>query len=329
VFSNSAATPNVHAAASGRPVVSVVMPCYNASLTIRRALHSLMAQDLSSSYEVLVVDSSTDGTDAIVQEEFPQVRLLRLEARTPPGAARNAGVRQAQGNIIAFLDADCVADRSWLRHLISPYEADIAGVGGSVANGNPASLVGWASFLIEFSRLAPSLAPRPVADVVTCNCSFKRQVFEECGYFHEGDFFAEDMLFSRRLAQAGERLLFEPRALVYHENREGLREFLRHMRRLGEGVGVVRLSDGMPHACLSRYWWLAAVAYPYRVGRIAWRALRGYLRDAWRLPLVMPLVAAGFLAFSWGELGARGATMQERRKTASSGLETGWKRSDS
>ena len=289
---------------SRHPVVSVVVPCYNGSRTIRRALESLIAQDFRSPYEVIVVDSSSDGTDAIVREEFPQARLLRLETRTPPGAARNAGVRQALADIIAFLDSDCVADPSWLRHLTSACTSGVAGVGGSVANGNPASLVGWASFLMEFARLAPSLAPRPLTDVVTCNCSYRRWVFEKYGYFHD-DLFAEDTLFSHRLVLAGERLLFEPRALVYHHNREQMRGFLRHMRDVGEGVGVARLLGGMPHSGLSRRWWLVAAAYPYRVGRIAWRALRGHPRDAWRLPLVMPLVAMGFGVFTLGELGAR------------------------
>ena len=287
------------------PVVSVVMPCYNGSRTIRRALLSLIMQDFPSPYEVIVVDSSSDGTDVIVREEFPEVQLIRREARTPPGAARNLGVQRARGDIIAFLDADCVADRSWLHRLVSAYAPEVAAVGGSVANGNPGSLVGWAAFLMEFARLAPSSPRRLVSDIVSCNCSYRRSVFEKHGFYHDGDFYAEDMHFNWRLVQRGERLLFEPRAVVFHLNRERVRDFLRQMRRLGEGVGLVRLLEGMPHASLGRQWWLAAALLPYRVARIAWRGLRWHFCDAWRLPAVLPLVAAGFVAFSLGELGAR------------------------
>ena len=305
------------------------MSCYNGSRTIRSALESLMAQDLPSPFEVIVVDSSSDRTDVIVREEFPLVRLVRRETRTPVGAARNLGVGRARGDIIAFLDADCVADVGWLRHLANAHGINVAAVGGSVVNGNPASLAGWASFLMEFSRLAPSSPRRLVADIVGCNCSYKRWVFERYGLYHDGDYAGDDMLFNRRLILAGERLLFEPRAFVHHQNREDLGSFLRHMRHLGEGVGMVRLLDDMPHAYLARTLWLAAAAYPFRVARIAWRALRKHPRDAWRLPLVMPLVAAGFLAFSWGELGARRRAAQRRAGAICSGTETARQRSDS
>jgi glycosyltransferase involved in cell wall biosynthesis len=310
-------------------LVSVIVPCYNGSRTIRRALGSLMAQDFDLPYEVIVVDSSSDGTDAIVREEFPRVRLIRRETRTPVGAARNLGVRQARGDIIAFFDSDCVADPNWLRHLAFAHGPNVTGVGGSMANANPGSLVGWASFLMEFARLAPSSPRMLVADIVGCNCSYKRWVFEKYGFYHDGDYAGDDVLFNRRLVLGGERLLFEPRAIVYHHNRESLHDFLRHMRRLGEGVGTVRLLEGMPHAGLSRRWWLAAAAYPCRVGRIAWRALRGYPGEAWRLPLVLPLVTMGFLAFTRGELGVRNGTLRELGHTASPGLETGGQRSGS
>jgi GT2 family glycosyltransferase len=311
------------------PLVSVVVPCYNGARTIREALESLLAQDITSPYEVIVVDSSSDGTDVIVRKEFPGVRLIRRETRTPVGAARNLGVGQAQGNIIAFFDADCVADPGWLRHLATAHQTNVAGVGGSVANGNPGSLVGWASFLMEFSRLAPSSPGGLVPDIVGCNCSYKRWVFETYGLYHDGDYAGDDMLFNRRLILAGERLLFEPRAVVFHWNRGKLGEFLRHMRHLGEGVGMVRLLGGMPHAYLGRHGWLAMALLPYRVGRIACRALHRHPRDAWRLPLVMPLVAAGFLAFSWGELGARRSAARRRAGAVRSGMETARHRSDS
>ena len=312
-----------------RPLVSVVVPCYNGSRTIREALGSLTAQDITSPYEVIVVDSSSDGTDKIIREEFPAVDLVHREVKTLVGAARNLGLQRACGDIVAFFDADCVADPGWLRYLANAHGIDVAAVGGSVANGNPGSLVGWASFLMEFSRLAPSSPRRLVSDIVGCNSSYKRWVFKRYGLYHEGDYGAEDVLFNRWLILAGERLLFEPRALIHHQNREGLGDFLRHMRHVGEGMGMVRLLDGMPHAYLASSLWLAAAAFPYRVGRIAWRALRRHPRDAWRLPLVMPLVAAGFLAFSLGELGARRRAVQRRAGAVRSSTAASRQRSDS
>jgi len=311
------------------PLVSVIVPSYNGSRTIRRALESLMAQDIGSPYEVIVVDSSSDGTDSVVRQEFSWVQLMRRDTKTPTGAARNLGVAQGRGDIIAFMDQDCVADRSWLRRLVAAHGSNVAGVGGSVANGNPRSLVGWASFLMEFARFAPSSPRRPVSDIVGCNSSYKRWVFEKYGFHHDGHFTGEDAEFNRRLLEGGERLLFEPGAVVWHLNREGMGDFLRHMRYVGESVGLLRLLSGMPHSYLARRWWLAAAVLPYRVGRIAARGLRWHLRDAWRLPAVLPLLTAGFVAFSIGEMGARRSRVRTEARAALADAVQARARSDS
>lgn len=94
------------------PTVSVVIPAYNTEATIERALNSVYAQTYPNIIEVIVVDDgSTDRTAEIVKTKFPQVRYVYQE-NAGPGAARNHGVRLAQGELIAFLDADDF----WLPH---------------------------------------------------------------------------------------------------------------------------------------------------------------------------------------------------------------------
>lgn len=86
-------------------LVSVIIPTYNRAHTIERALDSVFAQTWPH-LEVIVVDSaSTDGTVERVQRYGDRVRVLR-EKKEGPGPARNAGIRAATGEIIAFLDSD-------------------------------------------------------------------------------------------------------------------------------------------------------------------------------------------------------------------------------
>jgi len=93
-------------------LASVIVPSYNSMRTIRRCLHSILAQETSFPFEVICVDSSKDETPDIISREFPQVRLIHIERQTYPGSARNLGIRQAQGSIIACTDSDCIVDKN-------------------------------------------------------------------------------------------------------------------------------------------------------------------------------------------------------------------------
>lgn len=90
------------------PTVSVVIPAYNNADTIERAVESALAQTYEKVVEVIVVDDgSEDGTGDVVRKQFPQVRYVRQD-NAGAGAARNRGVAMAEGEYIAFLDADDV-----------------------------------------------------------------------------------------------------------------------------------------------------------------------------------------------------------------------------
>src|SRR5215472_13909393 len=79
------------------PVVSIIVPCYNSDQTIRRCLAALISQEAPPPFELIVVDSSTDRTPQIVEQEFPSAKLIHLGTRAYAGAARNIGVRSSRG----------------------------------------------------------------------------------------------------------------------------------------------------------------------------------------------------------------------------------------
>ena len=118
------------------PLVSVIVPCYNSERTIWRCLTSIINQQTSISYDVTVVDSSSDQTPRIVEREFPSVRLIHLEKRAFAGAARNVGIRATKAPYCLMIDSDCVARPKVIELMMARHRAGRhAAVGGSAANG--------------------------------------------------------------------------------------------------------------------------------------------------------------------------------------------------
>jgi len=229
----------------GAVVVSVLIPAYNAAATIRATLSSVMAQDFGEPYEVIVVDSSSDGTPAIISQEFPKVHLIHRNEQTDPGTARNLGIALARGEIVACIDADCTAPPDWLSRMATAHRAGHLVVGGAVENGNPDSLVAWAGYLGEFREFLPVGKARLVSHVPTCNISYQRSVFTRYGVLPTSFYPQEDLLYHWWLAHHGVHIWFDPDIRVMHTHRAKWVPYVRHQRRIGRITAqVLRLTNG-------------------------------------------------------------------------------------
>jgi glycosyltransferase involved in cell wall biosynthesis len=98
-------------------LVSVIVPMHNAERTLAACLDGLAAQDHPrADHEILLVDNGSTDASASIARRYPGVTLL-TEPKRGAYAARNHGLRQARGEVIAFTDPDCVPDRSWIREI--------------------------------------------------------------------------------------------------------------------------------------------------------------------------------------------------------------------
>ncbi len=224
---------------SAEPIVSVIIASYNSIDTIEATLASLEGQAARERCEIIVVDSSTDGTANFIKEHFPGIRVLEFSGRKFPGDARNEGIRVSRGRIIAMTDADCSAAPLWLENIIRAHEAEHPVVGGAIACGNPESYVGWGAYFSEFSHWQPSGPPRFVADMAGANISYKRELFDDHGAFIKGAY-CSDTEFHWRLAGEGHRIHFDPSVLVYHRNIDRLGRFLSHEFFHGKSFALMR-----------------------------------------------------------------------------------------
>jgi glycosyltransferase involved in cell wall biosynthesis len=91
---------------TNQPLISVVIPAFNRSGFIGKAIDSVLAQDYPNIEIIVVDDGSTDDTHAVVGAYGDRVRYLKQPHNRGVSAARNIGVRQSQGDIVSFLDSD-------------------------------------------------------------------------------------------------------------------------------------------------------------------------------------------------------------------------------
>lgn len=286
------------------PLISVIIPSYNMRATIRHCLRSVLDQDLEAKYEVIVVDSSSDGTDSVIRLEFPQALLFHLQGRTSAGRARNVGINKASGSFVAFTDADCIVARDWLRRMLWRHrEGAYAAVGGSVANGTPWSLVGSAEHFFEFNEFLPQAPERLVAAIPTCNICYCRSALDGVRFDvgPEGaNLQAEDLILNWGLVRSGLKLLFDPAIRVVHLNRTHLYAFLRHQYLLGQSSCWARKRTDLPGRIFADYPQLGLVLPIVRLARIGFRLRRFDRIETLRLLALSPLILMGASAWSAG-----------------------------
>ena len=224
------------------PSISIIIPSYNSRKTIDQCLTSVLNQSYQGIHEVIVVDSSDDGTDEIIRESFPSVKLIHLEKKTLPGPARNIGIRGTNSEYIAFTDTDCIVDYYWIENIINRIDknSDYHAIGGAIVNGTPESIAGTLGYLNEFSFYLPERNSGFINCLATANVCYKRSVFDK-QQFMETHFAGEDTVFHWSMMDNGLKLFFDPTVRVTHMNRTGFMNVLKHQRKIGEGAGLARI----------------------------------------------------------------------------------------
>jgi GT2 family glycosyltransferase len=225
--------------------ISVIVPTFRRIQSLLRCLQSLSAQSYcSEDFEVIVVDDAQTEEARAAAEAQSGLRIRYVKgAGSGPAAARNRGAGYAQGDVLAFIDDDCVADRRWLEKIGEVFSAypDTAACGGEIVNVIESgvfrgvdyqsadiirTLYGASRFLkYEFT---------PLRLPGTENFAVRRGVFEESGGFNEKFSWAgENPDYIYRLLKSGRRVYVKEGMRVIHYARSTLKSIARGMFRYG------------------------------------------------------------------------------------------------
>lgn len=282
------------------PRVSVVVPCRGHAELLGHGLEALSAQVDAEPFEVVVVDAAADPAVEQVAKRFPFVRLVRSTSGLSPGAARNLGVEVAGGEFLAFTDADCRPEPTWLAAAVAALESGARMVGGPILHTRPFHPVAVADNLQQFAEFPPKRPAGAATHFPTCNVALRADDFRAAGGFIT-DRLGEDLILSRTMARRWpDGLRFVPAMRVCHLGRTGFRAMLRHNLQLGLWRGRLGLRVGALQLRLGRSMFAIPPFAAWRWFYILRTTCRWHPAGLPRLLVLTPLLLSGLVAWAIG-----------------------------
>jgi glycosyltransferase involved in cell wall biosynthesis len=254
--------------------VTVILCTYNRSESLGKTLSSLARSIVPASieWEILIMDNnSNDQTRAVAEDfctRFPGRFRYLFEPQQGKSYALNSGIRQARGDVLAFVDDDVTVEPAWLNNLVAPFgDARCVATGGRtlmaeaftpprwLALEGPYNLGGIlaAQFDLGDKPCRLNLAP------FGANMAVRKEMFQKYGLYRldlgpspsrDVPRPNEDTEFGRRLLAAGEQVMYEPSAVVYHPvslDRVKKKYFLAWW--FDYGRAITREAGKRPHVC--------------------------------------------------------------------------------
>lgn len=277
---------------------SIIIPCRNAVGTVGASVRTALAQTVRP-LEVLVVDDASSDSSAQAANSAG-ARVIGLEQRSNAGGARNRGIEEARGNVLAFLDADVEIAPDWLAIVKEVLASDpsIVAVGGRIFNGQPNV---WAELdlLLNHSEWISGKG-RLCGSYPTMAIAYRRNAVGNVRF--PATNFGEDTFFALAVLAQGGQIWYEPRIRIFHKHeRLDSKQFWRRQVDAGQQLYWTRRSLDLPGKILFRAP-ILLILFPH-----LWIVLARMLRQRMfaKVIVLFPTLIAGEIARIFGFLHAR------------------------
>lgn len=224
------------------PTVSVIVPAYNAEKYIANLIESLLDLDYPKELlEIIIVDNNSNDKTKDIIKQYP-VKLLEETNIQSSYAARNLGIRNSKGEIIAFIDSDCIATPRWVKEGVKVLVSESADlVGGKVEfvyseRKTAAELYDSITHMqIEYDIKDGNVAK-------TANLFVESYLFNKIGMFPDKVKSGGDVQWTAKATRNGYSLVYAPKAVVKHPARS-LKPLIKKRYRVGRGTTHIRISE--------------------------------------------------------------------------------------
>lgn len=192
------------------PFVSVIVPAFNEEEHIEKCLQSLRNQDYDSGLlEIILIDNGS--SDETVERATDLAHVIKIIPGINVGAVRNRGVSIAQGEYVAFIDADCTAPPDWIRNAVGLISSQhLSAVGGGC------DLDQNAAWIERLWLLEQPHGKRVPKDFIGCAIVANKSAFEKVGGFNEEVTSGEDTQLSMDLKKHGLKIAISSEVNVTH-----------------------------------------------------------------------------------------------------------------
>jgi len=216
--------------------ISIIVTVKNEADGMNALLDGLLTQE--KPFEVIIVDAnSTDRTQEIVNtyaSNHPGIRLIEFDATR--GESRNKGVQYAKGDIIAFTDGGCTADKNWLHEIRKKIADDYDIVAGKTIPKEKNSFNN-----VERVELYHKNGD---ASFPTCNIAYKKQLFQQIKGFDPWFKEAEDVDLNYRALDHGAKMVYNEKMIIYRKGAETFSNFIKKSFWYGFGRKELEIRHG-------------------------------------------------------------------------------------
>jgi len=225
----------VHIAEKQKYFISILICSRDRRRELERLVAKLQNMDSAYNYEIVVVEE----TDQPVPLK-DVIYVPHPVANRGIPYARNLALSHAKGDIIVFLDDDCIIHDRWLDNLLAPFQdKTVVGVQGGVSVPEGSRAIGWAESILGFPGggirrvLEAKGRVQETREISTLNCAYRRWAIERVGGFEKRlRLTGEDYVLAKQVCTLG-RCLFVPNAMVSHEARSSLKKIWQWFVRRG------------------------------------------------------------------------------------------------